>query len=158
VLAFDVGSRLTGVAIGNRLTASARPLATLPMREGSPDWQQLDRLHATWQPETLVVGLPLRLDGSEQPASRVARQFAAALGARYGLPVVFEDERDSSREAAQRFAQGRAAGSRRRSQRATIDADAAAIILERWLQHSASLASQTPPTLIRCSPPDDLCP
>lgn len=145
VLAFDVGSRLTGVAIGNRLTASARPLATLPMRDGSPDWQQLDRLHASWQPEALVVGLPLRLDGKEQQASRAARQFAAALGARYGLPVVFEDERDSSREAAQRFAHARAAGARRRSQRAAIDADAAAVILERWLQHSAPLAPQTSP-------------
>ena len=145
VFAFDVGSRLTGVAIGNRLTASARPLATLPMREGNPDWPQLDRLRASWQPETLVVGLPLRLDGTEQPASRAARQFAAALGARYGLPVVLEDERDSSREAAQRFAQGRAAGTRRRSQRATIDADAAAVILERWLQYSARPAPQSSP-------------
>lgn len=145
VLAFDVGSRLTGVAIGNRLTASARPLATLPMRDGSPDWHQLDHLHASWQPETLVVGLPLRLDGTEQPATRAARQFAAALGARYGVPVVLEDERDSSREAAQRFAQARAAGARRRSQRAAIDADAAAVILERWLQRSATTAPQASP-------------
>lgn len=145
VFAFDVGSRLTGVAIGNRLTASARPLATLPMREGDPDWQQLDRLHASWQPETLVVGLPLRLDGGEQPASRAARQFAAALGTRYGLPVVLEDERGSSREAAQRFAQARAAGARRRSQRAAIDADAAAVILERWLQRGATLPPPASP-------------
>lgn len=143
VFGFDVGSRLTGVAIGNRLTASARPLGTLPMREGSPDWQQLDHLRETWLPETLVVGLPLRLDGAEQAASRAARHFAAELDARYGLPVVFEDERDSSREAARRFAQARAAGSRRRSQRAAIDADAAAIILERWLLRSPSATLET---------------
>jgi len=143
VLGFDVGSRLTGVAVGNLLTASARPLATIPMREGSPDWPRLDALREAWRPDTLVVGLPLQLDGSEQAASRTARRFAAELRARYALPVAFMDERGSSREAAQRFARARAEGSRRRRDRTSLDADAAAIILERWL-HTAVAASAAP--------------
>ena len=81
VLGFDVGSRLTGVAIGNAFMASARALTTLAMRDGEPDWQRLDALRQEWLPETLVVGLPLTLDGSEQPASRRARRFAAAIAA-----------------------------------------------------------------------------
>lgn len=140
VLGFDVGSRLTGVAIGNLLTVSARPLGTVAMREGEADWQQLDLMRSTWQPDQLVVGLPLRADGSEQASSHAARHFATALHTRYALPVAFVDERDSSREAAQRFALARAAGARRRRDRAAIDADAAAIILERWLLQSASNA------------------
>lgn len=133
VLGFDVGSRLTGVAIGNAFTASARGLTTVPMRDGEPDWQQLDGLRREWLPETLIVGLPLSLDGGEQPASRNARRFAVLLEQRYDLPVVLVDERHSSQEAAQRFAASRAAGLKRRRDAATIDAEAAAIIVERWL-------------------------
>jgi len=132
-LGFDVGSRLTGVAIGNAFMASARALTTLTMRDGDPDWQRLDALRQEWLPETLVVGLPLTLDGSEQPASRRARHFANQLQERYQLPVVLIDERHSSQEAAQRFAKARAAGLKRRRDAAAIDAEAAAVILERWL-------------------------
>jgi len=133
VFGFDVGSRLTGVAIGNTFTTNARALATIAMHDGNPDWPRLDTLHREWQPDTLVVGLPLTLDDAEQPASRRARQFAAQLQQRYGLPVVLVDERHSSQEAAQRFAAARAAGLKRRRDAAGIDAEAAAVILERWL-------------------------
>ena len=139
VLGFDVGSRLTGVAIGNRLTATARALEVVAMRDGQPDWNRLDALQREWQPDTVVVGLPLTLEGSEQPASRRARAFASQLGQRYGLPVLLVDERHSSREAAQRFAAGRAAGLRRRRDAAGIDAEAAAVILERWLADAAAV-------------------
>ncbi|MGB3270557.1 MAG: Holliday junction resolvase RuvX, partial [Rhodanobacter sp.] len=101
VLGFDVGSRLTGVAIGNHFTATARALDVVAMRDGQPDWSRLDALQREWQPDTLVVGLPLTLDGAEQAASRRARNFASQLGQRYGLPVQLVDERHSSREAAQ---------------------------------------------------------
>lgn len=133
VLGFDVGSRLTGVAIGNRLTATARALTTIAVHDHGPDWTRLDDLRREWQPDTLVVGLPLTLEGAEQPASRRAREFAAQLQRRYGLPVRFVDERHSSQEAAQRFAASRAAGLKRRRDAASIDAEAAAVILERWL-------------------------
>lgn len=138
VLGFDVGSRLTGVAIGNEFTASARALSTVAVREGEPDWARLDALRREWLPHTLVVGLPLALDGSEQAASRRARQFADQLRQRYDLPVILVDERHSSQEAAARFAAGRAAGTRRRRDAAAIDAEAAAVILERWLGEAAA--------------------
>lgn len=136
-LGFDVGARLTGVAVGNRITGSARALATVAMRDGAPDWPALDALRAQWLPDALVVGLPLALDGAEQPASRRARRFAAGLHARYGLPVALVDERHSSQEAARRFADARAAGLRRRRDAVLIDAEAAAVILERWLRDPA---------------------
>jgi putative holliday junction resolvase len=133
VLGFDVGSKLIGVAIGNRITASARALAVVPVHDNGPDWAQLDALHQQWLPETLVVGLPLAPDGTIQPATRLARRFAEHLRERYHAPVALVDEQHSSQEAAQRFAQARAAGTRRRSDAAAIDAEAAAVILERWL-------------------------
>jgi putative Holliday junction resolvase len=139
VFGFDVGSRLTGIAIGNLLTASARGLDVVAMREGDPDWAHLDKLRLEWLPDTLVVGLPLTLDGEEQTASRNARRFARQVQQRYSLPIVLIDERHSSQEAAQRFAAARAAGTRRRSHAALIDAEAAAVILERWLGGATAL-------------------
>ena len=145
VLGFDVGSRLTGVAIGNRFTGTARALTTVTVRDDGPDWSRLDALRQEWQPDTLVVGLPLTLEGTEQPASRRARDFGARLQQRYELPVVFVDERHSSQEAAQRFAAGRAAGTKRRRDAADIDAEAAAVILERWLVEAATHAGNQSP-------------
>jgi putative Holliday junction resolvase len=138
VLGFDYGSRLIGIAVGNRFTGSARGLGTAQVREGDPDWRRIDALRQEWLPDTLVVGLPLTLDGEEQPASRGARRFAEKLSQRYGLPVELVDERHSSREAAQRFASARAAGLKKRRDAAAIDAEAAAVILERWLAETVT--------------------
>jgi putative Holliday junction resolvase len=142
---FDVGSKLIGVAVGNALTASARALAVLAVRDGEPEWPQLDALRGAWLPDTLVVGLPLTLAGEEQPASRRARRFAAALQQRYALPVALVDERHCSREAAHRFAAARAAGLKRRRDAAAIDAVAAAVILERWLAEPAPTSDLSTP-------------
>jgi putative Holliday junction resolvase len=128
-LAFDVGTRVIGVAIGNRLSGSARALTTL----APDDWTRLDALVAEWRPDALVVGLPLTLDGGEQAMSKHARAFAAQLEQRYQRPTHLVDERNTSREAARRFAQQRASGAAKRKDAATIDALAAAIILEAWL-------------------------
>jgi putative Holliday junction resolvase len=139
-LGFDVGSKLIGVAVGNRVTASARAIATIAMRNDAPDWAALDVLRGEWLPDTFVVGLPLTLEGEEQPASKRARRFAEHLRERYQVPVMLVDERHSSREAAQRFAHARATGLKRRRDAAQIDAEAAAVILERWLQQGSGSA------------------
>jgi putative Holliday junction resolvase len=136
VLGFDYGTRWIGVASGNRISLSARPLAALSARAGEPDWARIDALIAEWRPDALVVGLPLALDGGEQKTSRAARAFAQALGQRSGLPVHLADERHTSQEAARRFAEQRAAGSARRRDAANIDSLAAAVILEGWLEQT----------------------
>jgi putative holliday junction resolvase len=136
LLGFDVGTKVVGVAVGNRLTGTARALAALPVRDGTPDWQSLDNLRREWLPDELVVGLPLDNDGKEQPMTRTARRFAQQLTERYGIAVAFADERMSSQEAARRFAAGRAAGTRKRSDAKSIDAEAAAVILESYLLQS----------------------
>lgn len=129
LLAFDYGTRLIGVAVGNRLASSARALNVV----ASGDWAALDALVAEWQPQRLVIGLPLALDGGEQPMTRAAREFAAALGRRYARTVDLVDERHTSQEASRRFAERRARGAARRKHAAHIDALAAQIILETWL-------------------------
>ncbi|HKZ11229.1 MAG TPA: Holliday junction resolvase RuvX [Rhodanobacteraceae bacterium] len=133
VLGFDYGARRIGVASGNRISQSARPLPALIANKGEPDWVRVDALLSEWQPEALVVGLPLTLDGGEQAITRGARAFADALGTRSKLPVHMVDERHTSQEAARRFAAQRAAGSARRRDAGNIDSLAAAVILESWL-------------------------
>ncbi|GGA34718.1 Holliday junction resolvase RuvX [Dyella nitratireducens] len=137
VLGFDVGSKLIGVAVGNRVTVSARAIATIAMRDDAPDWAALDALRSEWLPDSFVVGLPLTLDGEEQAASKRARRFAERLRERYRMPVSMVDERHSSLEAAERFAHARAAGLKRRRDAVQLDAEAAAVILERWLHEAA---------------------
>ena len=134
VLGFDYGARRIGVASGNRISQSARPLSALISHHGGADWPRIDALLAEWKPEALVVGLPLTLDGGEQAITRGARAFAEALGMRSKLPVHLVDERHTSQEAARRFAARRAAGSARRRDAENIDSLAAAVILESWLQ------------------------
>ena len=135
-LGFDFGMRYLGVAVGQRLTSTARPLQTLAMQEGKPDWDELGQLIESWKPAALIVGLPLSLDGGEQPITRSARHFAEQLRERFAREVHLCDERYTSREAAQRFAAARKSGSKRRHHAADLDAMAAAVILETWLNHS----------------------
>lgn len=138
LMGFDVGARRIGVSVGNTVSMSARRLGVLDVREAGPDWPALERWIKEWAPARLVVGDPATLDGGEQPIRIRARAFARELARRYRLPVDQIDERTSSIEAAQRFAEGRANGQQRRSQAAQLDALAAVIILERWLAEPES--------------------
>ena len=133
VLGFDVGSRRIGVAIGSAFAVAARALAVVDVHGNEPDWAALDRLVKEWRPQGLVVGDPLTLEGDDQPNRKRAHAFARNLLARYKVPVVLVDERSSSVEAARRFAQQRAAGHKRKRDAVNLDAVAAAVIIERWL-------------------------
>lgn len=143
-LGFDVGSRWIGVAIGNSLTGSARPLEVIDRDQGDL-WPTLQRLLKDWQPTALVVGDPLTLEGGEQDATHIARRFARQLEGRFPLPVALVDERHSSRDASVAFAAARREGSARRREAARIDAVAAATILQRWLDAGAPLPPRGSP-------------
>jgi putative Holliday junction resolvase len=137
VLGFDYGAKRIGVAVGNRITGSARALAVVGNGANGPDFERIAALLREWQPDALLVGLPLMLDASEQANSRAARAFADALHARHPLPVALVDERLTSRAASARFAERRASGAAKRKQAAALDALAAEIIVEQWLRDSA---------------------
>ncbi len=132
LLAFDVGARRIGVAVGSALGAGARGIAVVDMRDDQPDWPAIEKLRREWMPAGLIVGDPMTLDGGDQSSRQRAQRFARALKERVRLPVLMIDERSSSIEAAQRFAVARAEGQRRRRDAAELDAVAAAVILERF--------------------------
>lgn len=126
LLGFDYGTRRIGVAVGETVTRRARPLGLVPVHRNRPDWALVSRLIDEWRPGRLVVGLPLTLDGEEQPASDGARRFGRQLEGRYGLPVELVDERLTTRVACQELTEaGR--------WREPVDPVAAQLILEGWL-------------------------
>lgn len=133
VLGFDVGARRIGVAVGSGFGLGARALAVVDVHDDRIDWPAIERLHREWRPAGLVVGDPMTLDGGDQPIRDRARAFARELRSRFRLPVALIDERNSSQEAAARFAAERADGKRRRRDAELLDALAAAVIVERWL-------------------------
>jgi putative Holliday junction resolvase len=129
-LGFDYGEKRIGLAVGDDLTASARPLPAL----ANGDWTAIERVLREWRPAALIVGLPLQEDGTEQPATIAARRFAAQLGQRARLPVHLADERYSSRAADDHLREARASGRMtRRVRKGDRDAESARVILEQWL-------------------------
>ncbi|MEL0168923.1 MAG: Holliday junction resolvase RuvX [Pseudomonadaceae bacterium] len=130
-MAFDYGTRQIGVAVGQTLTGSAEPLTNLRARDGVPDWDQIARLIREWEPNVLVVGLPLNMDGSASDMSERAARFARRLNGRFQLPVETVDERLSTFEAKQHLkSQGRTPSSYRDD---PVDSLAAALLLQTWL-------------------------
>lgn len=119
--------------MGNSLTATASPLETIGNRNGTPDWPAISRLIEHWQPDELIVGLPLTVDGDEQSITAHVKGFIKALKKRYELTVHEADERFSSVAAQKELAKMRASGQRkRRVNKGDIDSLAATLILQGW--------------------------
>ncbi|MDZ7735111.1 MAG: Holliday junction resolvase RuvX [Gammaproteobacteria bacterium] len=130
LLGFDFGDKRIGVAVGQTLTGTATALTTVAMHQQKPDWPAITRLVNEWQPDALVVGIPLTMTGDDQPLTDRAKAFARRLEGRYHLPVYGVDERLSSHAA-------------RNNLRSTheVDSEAARIILETWLsEHDRNTA------------------
>ncbi|MEE8339794.1 MAG: Holliday junction resolvase RuvX [Xanthomonadales bacterium] len=142
ILGFDFGLRRIGVAVGQFTTMTATSLETVGHGK-TPDWAAIDRLVREWKPALLLVGLPLDYEGNETDMSRAARKFGAGLHDRYALDVSFADERLSSRAAQSRFAELRAQGSLKKKHARQLDAMAAQIILENWIQSTPGLPPLT---------------
>lgn len=136
LLAFDFGHRRIGVAVGQQITASANPLGTVPNGSAGPDWPKISQWIEEWNPDRLVVGLPLHADGTASDLSRDAVEFMTQLG-RFERPVDSVDERYTSLEAREMLKQERAAGLRGRIAKEKIDATAAMLIAERWLTQNS---------------------
>jgi len=132
VLAVDLGERRIGLALSDPSGTLASPLRTIEV-SGDPERDRLAVVDAAREAEAqvIVVGLPRSLSGREGPAARRARAEASALSeAAGGIRVELHDERFTTREADRALAD---AGKRRRERRAHVDAAAAAIILQSYL-------------------------
>ncbi len=137
-MAFDYGLRQIGVATGNSLLGTTQPLPILKAKDGTPDWSALAALVKEWQPDLLIVGEPLNMDGSASELSARANKFGRRLQGRLNLPVEMVDERLSSFEAKQ---QSRERGHRGDYTKEPIDSLAAELILQTWLSEQTGVDS-----------------
>jgi putative Holliday junction resolvase len=129
-MAFDYGLSQIGIAVGNCMLGTTRPLTVLPAKDGQPEWRTLKDLVTDWCPDILIVGDPLNMDGSAGESSAQANKFARRLHGRFGLEVDMVDERLSSFEAKNN---SRDRGHRGDYKRHPIDSLAAELILRTWL-------------------------
>lgn len=129
VIGFDFGAKRVGLAVGETSTRIANPLGAIEAEANEERLRQIDRIVAEWKPVAFVVGEPRHGDGSPHEVARLAAKFARRLAARYRLPVVMIDETltSATAEAELRVSRTRA------SRRTDVDALAAAIILQSWL-------------------------
>ena len=132
LLGFDFGTKRIGIAIAQEVTGTANPLTTVTAIKHKPDWESISKIIKEWQPDLLIIGLPLHMDGSEQPMTQAARRFSNQLNGRYQIPVELMDERLSSDEAESII--NEQSGSRSRFQdKAQIDMISAQLILQSWM-------------------------
>lgn len=125
LIAFDFGLKRIGVAVGNTLLRQATPLPVISAATNDGKFAQISVLLQAWQPDTVVVGLPLHPDGAEHDMTLRCRRFANQIHGRYGLPTVLVDERYTSAVLGQQRGQH-------------VDSDSAALILQQYLdQHDA---------------------
>lgn len=121
VLGFDWGRRRIGTAVGNSITRTATPLSTLRADRNDIKFDAIATLIRQWQPQQLVVGLPLHPDGAAHDNTARARRFARQLEGRFRLPVALVDERYTSVVAEDAGADD-------------VDSAAAQLIVEQYLQ------------------------
>lgn len=133
-LGVDLGRVRIGLAVADEILRTARAVTTVVRRGEAEDLAAIAEVARDYEVTRAVVGLPLNMDGTEGPSARLARGFAPRLEAALGVPVELFDERLSSFEAESRL---RARGVPARDQRGQVDAEAAAVILQGWLDRRA---------------------
>jgi len=137
-LGIDLGRARIGLALADDVLRTARPLTVLERRGDPSDLGSIKALAAEYEVGKAVLGLPLNMDGSEGASARMARNFAPPLEQALGVPVELFDERLSTFEAEERL---RAQGFTVREMKGRVDAEAAAIILQGWLDGRGACAS-----------------
>lgn len=131
ILGFDFGKKFIGVAVGQELTGTATPLGAIKARDGIPNQEQLAKYFTDWQPDVIVVGLPLNMDGTPQQVTFDAKKFGNRLANDFRLPVEFQDERLTTADAKQHLFDH---GGYRNLKKDNIDAESARLIIESYFE------------------------
>ncbi|MFQ3175410.1 MAG: putative Holliday junction resolvase [Psychromonas sp.] len=132
LLSFDFGTKSIGVATGQMITATAQPLSAIKANDGIPNWDIVEKVIRDWMPDLIVVGLPLNMDGSEQPITQRAKKFANRLNGRFGVKVALQDERLTTASAKEFIFTH---GGYKALEKGKIDSVSAALILESWMEN-----------------------
>ena len=135
VMGFDFGTKSIGIAIGQELTGSATSLKAVKAQDGIPNWDDIAVQVKEWQPDLMVVGLPLNMDGTSQEVTFKAKKFANRLHNHYGIAVHTQDERLTTADAKARLFER---GGYKNLGKGNVDNMSAVIILESFFEASYS--------------------
>ncbi len=135
LLAFDFGTQRIGVAVGNTIAASSRPLLTISEEKNDLRFAAIAALVKEWQPCALLVGLPGNDDGTPHELTALCHRFSKRLHGRFGLTTILVDERYTSLSASEQLNKE---GIRGRNQKLLIDQYAAQQILQAYLDEPAA--------------------
>ncbi len=130
MLALDIGDRRIGVAVSDESGTLARPLSTITRASKREDFERIGRFASEQAVERVIAGYPLSLSGDEGPQARRVRRYVEELALTLPMPVELWDERYTTVEAAERL---RDSSRRRRGDWGQLDAAAAAILLQDYL-------------------------
>ena len=129
-LALDIGEKRIGVAVGDETGTLARPLTTIVRASKRQDFERVARLVTEQSAERVIAGYPRSLSGDEGPQAQRVRRYVEALAITLRVPVELWDERYTTVEATERLHEAKR---RRPRDRGQLDAAAAAIILQDYL-------------------------
>jgi putative Holliday junction resolvase len=135
LLAFDFGTKRIGIAVGNTVSATARPLTTINDEKNDTRFASIAALLAEWQPAALIVGLPCNDDGTPHEMTALCRRFANRLKGRFNLPTLLVDERYTSAAASSVLDEE---GIHGRKQKSLIDQYAAQQILQAYFDEPSA--------------------
>jgi len=139
-LALDIGEKRIGVAVGDETGTLARPLTTIMRASKHQDSERIARLVTEQGAERVIAGYPRSLSGDEGPQAQRVRRYVEALATALPVPVELWDERYTTVEATDRLHEAKR---RRPRDRGQLDAAAAAIILQDYLDaHHPRLADE----------------
>lgn len=133
LIGLDIGDKRIGIAISDPLGLTAVGFETITRKNNKVDVQTIKGISKRHEVATIVVGLPNNMDGSSGPQAEKVKSFASKLARATGLPIVYEDERLSTVTAIRTLTiQGVKTGHNRE----LVDMQAAAIILQKYLDRS----------------------
>ena len=127
VMAFDYGTRRVGVAVGNSVSKMGQALKMIAAPNSDAMFGEIENLLKEWQPDRLIVGIPVHPDGAEHEMTAKARRFGNQLNGRFQIPIEWVDERYSS-----------AVLEDDPRMQDNLDAHSAALILEQYFAESVS--------------------
>ncbi len=140
-LALDLGHVRIGVALSDPLGLTAQPLTVLKASGTQKDMIAIGELVNQYEVTQVIVGLPLNMDGTESSTTKKVREFTIKLSGKLNIPVVYVDERLTSKQAERAMIEG---GARRETRRKKIDQVAAALLLQAALEGTHLIPVEKP--------------
>lgn len=135
VIAFDFGIKNIGVAVGQNITYTAQRLSSIKIKNNKINFKKIKQLFLEWQPNSIIVGLPLNMDGTKQNITQQVEKFSKKISLHFKIPIYFHDERLTTIEAKSILFKTNGAKSLKKE---IIDSTSAVLILESWLKENIS--------------------